>query len=205
MNKKNKRKESIKDFIGIYDGYLDATLCKKVIDIYKQQENFKKTLRRNIYHNQKKSNIDDSSAFIDYKNIDSFTVGQLDFININFRQALDHYINTTGILDYLGTNELDFNDIKIQKTSPTQGYHIWHIERGYNHFSLGRVLAYTIYLNDDFEGGETEFLFQKTRVAPKTGRIAIWPAAFPYVHRGNPPLDKDKYIVTSWLLTKITN
>ena len=37
------------------------------------------------------------------------------------------------------------------------------------------------------------------RVKPKKGRIVIWPAGFPYVHRGNSPLSGDKYIITSWM------
>ena len=48
--------------------------------------------------------------------------------------------------------------------------------------------------------GPYEFLNQNQRVPAKTGRGCIFPADFPYVHRGNPPLDKDKYIVTSWFL-----
>ena len=52
------------------------------------------------------------------------------------------------------------------------------------------------------EGGETEFLHFSKRVKPKTGRIVIWPAAFPYVHRGNPPLAGEKYILTSWMMLR---
>ena len=58
---------------------------------------------------------------------------------------------------------------------------------------------YTIYLNDVEEGGETEFLHQSVRVKPKTGRIVFWPAGYPFVHRGNPPLKGEKYIMTGWL------
>ena len=56
-----------------------------------------------------------------------------------------------------------------------------------------------VYLNDVEEGGETEFLHQSVRVKPKKGRIVIWPAAFPYVHRGNQPLSGEKYLLTSWI------
>ena len=61
---------------------------------------------------------------------------------------------------------------------------------------------YSIYLNTVEEGGETEFLYQSQRVKPVKGRIVIWPAGFPYVHRGNPPLSGEKYIVTSWISFK---
>jgi len=54
------------------------------------------------------------------------------------------------------------------------------------------------YLNDNFEGGETEFLYLNKRVSAKQGRIIIFPAGFTHVHRGNPPIGGEKYIVTSW-------
>ena len=68
-----------------------------------------------------------------------------------------------------------------------------------------RAFVFSVYLNDVEEGGETEFLHFSKRVKPKTGRIVIWPAAFPYIHRGNPPLSGEKYILTSWMMIKIIN
>ena len=65
-----------------------------------------------------------------------------------------------------------------------------------------RAFVFSIYLNDVEEGGETEFLHFSKRVKPKTGRIVIWPAAFPYLHRGNPPLSGEKYILTSWMMLR---
>jgi hypothetical protein len=56
-----------------------------------------------------------------------------------------------------------------------------------------------LFLNDDFEGGETEFLHQSRRIEPKRGRIIVFPTTYTHVHRGNPPLDGKKYILTSWL------
>ena len=91
--------------------------------------------------------------------------------------------------------------MKIQKTKPTEGYHIWHQEQGNTYETLSRAFVWTVYLNDINEGGETEFLHFSKRVTPKTGRIVIWPAGFPYYHRGNPPLKGEKYILTSWMLT----
>jgi hypothetical protein len=193
------RKQEIKDFIGIYDGYLDKFFCDKVMDMFNKAANMNNVLRREQYHDIGKQNVDDTSFGINHNNIHQFLPSDLDFININFRQALQHYLKETNMLEYQSVKDLKFTELKIQKTSPGQGYHVWHIERGYNAESLQRVLAFTIYLNE-VEAGETEFLHQKVRVTPKIGRMAIWPAGFPYVHRGNPPLDKDKYIVTSWLL-----
>lgn len=85
---------------------------------------------------------------------------------------------------------------KIQKTPPGGGFHSWHHEQSHA-ATIDRFLTWTIYLNE-VEGGETEFLYKNFRVAPKTGRLSLFPCHFTMSHRGNPPLDKDKYIVTGW-------
>ena len=66
--------------------------------------------------------------------------------------------------------------------------------------TLHRHLLWTLYLNEDFREGETEFLFQARKVAPRTGSLLIAPAAFTHTHRGNRPAGGDKFIATSWVL-----
>lgn len=103
--------------------------------------------------------------------------------------------------EFLKNIQLQSVYLKVQKTSPGEGFHNWHIENN-TLITSRRILATTIYLNDVEEGGETEFLYLHRRVKPKAGRVVIWPAGFPYVHRGNPPLSGEKYILTSWLEAK---
>ena len=66
--------------------------------------------------------------------------------------------------------------------------------------SAFRALVFSVYLNDVKEGGETEFLNQAMRIKPKKGRVVVFPAGFPYVHRGNQPMKGEKYLMTSWFL-----
>ena len=83
------------------------------------------------------------------------------------------------------------------------GYPYWHCElypRDPAGETLHRHLLWTLYLNDGFEQGETEFLFQQRRIAPRTGSLLIAPAAFTHTHRGNRPQGGDKVIATSWIL-----
>lgn len=83
------------------------------------------------------------------------------------------------------------------------GYPYWHCElypRDKQADTLHRHLLWTVYLNDDFEEGETEFLHQQRSIAPRTGSLLIAPAAFTHTHRGNRPQGGDKYIATSWVL-----
>tara|TARA_R110002020_G_scaffold114595_6_gene263723 strand:- start:4420 stop:5142 length:723 start_codon:yes stop_codon:yes gene_type:complete len=83
------------------------------------------------------------------------------------------------------------------------GYPYWHCElypRDAGCETLHRHLLWTVYLNDDFEAGETEFLYQQRKVPPRAGSLLIAPAAFTHTHRGNRPEGGDKYIATSWVL-----
>lgn len=91
--------------------------------------------------------------------------------------------------------------INIQRTSPWEGYHVWHCEDDGPPEFRDRFLATMMYLNTvpPEDGGETEFLYQAKRFNPVAGRVLIWPSGFTHTHRGNPPLKGEKYIATSWL------
>lgn len=88
--------------------------------------------------------------------------------------------------------------MKLQVTPLTGGYSVWHIEQGPGEESR-RVLAWSIYLNDVEEGGETEFLYQGARYKPKAGSLLMWPASITHPHRGNPPLSNEKLMLTGWI------
>lgn len=118
-------------------------------------------------------------------------------INQFLSSALAEYLNQySSLRGAFFTNP----EIKLQKTEPGQGYHLWHCERNALQFVM-RELVWSIYLNDIPEGeGETEFIYQKFRYQPKKGDILIWPASYTHTHRGNPPYTHNKYIATGWFL-----
>lgn len=92
--------------------------------------------------------------------------------------------------------------VKIQRTTPGGGYHVWHGEQG-SGMSAARVLTYMLYLNtlEPEEGGETEFLYQRLRLSPEENTMLVWPAAFTHAHRGNMVLgNRAKYVITGWFL-----
>ena len=96
--------------------------------------------------------------------------------------------------------------INIQKYIADEGgYPRWHCELypkldDPQSDTLHRTLLWTIYLNESFAEGETEFLYQQRKITPKAGSLLIAPTAFTHTHRGNMPKGGNKYIATSWLL-----
>ena len=113
-----------------------------------------------------------------------------------FKPCIDEYIEAVNILR---NYKFLTYDLKIKKIPIGGGFHQWHFENGGIAYSQ-RKFVIQLYLNDDFEGGETEFLYQNRRELPRQGDILIFPAGYTHTHRGNPPIGGDKYLVTSWAL-----
>jgi hypothetical protein len=197
------RKNSIKDFIGVYDGYIPDEACDQAIDLFKKYQEFNKVFSRFTSEGTTQDLKSDKQLFCtgDILTDEEFNVNKLKSLMVNFDVALRHYYTETNIKKYTAENIIT-DHVKIQKTMPSQGYHMWHVEHNPGREMEKRILAYSIYLNTVEDGGETEFLHQSQRVKPVKGRIVIWPAGFPYVHRGNPPLNGEKYIATSWISYK---
>ena len=108
--------------------------------------------------------------------------------------CIDKYLKQFPIL---GLRKFLIHDCKVKKIKCGGGFHAWHYENG-TVSDARRTFVIQIYLNDDFDGGETEFLYQNRREKAVAGDVLIFPCQYTHVHRGNPPIDGDKYLVTSW-------
>ena len=188
-----------KNFLGVYDNYITKEECDKAIKLFEQESKFRNTLSRIKFENTDITFKQDDQYFMNGGNMEVWWE-ECKTIFYNFDMAFRHYTKNTGAGAAYNNINFNYTTIKIQKTLPTEGYHAWHIEHSSGLKNMARAFTLVIYLNDVKEGGETEFLHYSTRVQPKAGRIVIFPAAFPYLHRGNPPLKGEKYIITSWML-----
>jgi len=197
----NEKTVNITNFIGVYDNYITEQDCDKAIKIFEDQNKFDNTINRIAFEKASILKKQDQQFFAVPRNMNIWWE-ELKSMIFNFDIAWNHYQKNVGALEGYGQDTFHYTQLKIQKTLPTEGYHVWHIEHGKGFEVEPRAFAYSIYLNDVKEGGETEFLHFSKRVKPKKGRIVIWPAAFPYLHRGNPPLSGEKYILTSWMMLR---
>jgi len=175
------------DFIRIYENRIPKELTDELIKWFQTTSTSGRMVVRNS------GAISDTQVALDGVRKDF-----VDNIYNCLGPCLEEYAND---FPYLKGRDLISSLCVMQRTEPKtgEGYHMWHAERfGMN--TVERVLAWTIYLNDVTEGGETEFLYQGKRVDAKQGRIVIWPAGWTHLHRGNPPLSNTKYILTGWIV-----
>lgn len=194
---------SVDQFIAVWENFVPRVICKEIIEEYD-----------NLLEDISTNNVDEDIQAEIMSGETQFGNRKLGRSDISL--MMNHYSRrqVQRISQYLQSCWIHYNDmypnlmhetifssdVKIQKTEPGGGYHVWHCENSSYAFSP-RTAVWSIYLNDIDEGGETEFLYQNKRIKPSTGTVVIWPAAFTHVHRGNPPLSQTKYILTGWYLT----
>ena len=189
----------ITDFIGVYPNAISNDLCDLLIERFELMDELGFTRSR------KGENPDTLLAHKDDQVLYTYEI-PLQFLTkgeiiADFNTALwACYHNYAAKFEASITSASDEHTVsllKLQRTRPGQGYHLWHYESSGRDVA-GRLLTFTAYLNDIEDGGETEFLYYGRRVKPEKGMLCIFPAAFTHTHRGNPPLKDTKYIATGW-------
>lgn len=183
-----------KDFIAQFPGLVPAEFCQMLIDRFETNREIQKSIIHSAQHNISKGLPflrEDSAYFLQYHDLHAPDV--ISWLWLGLEKYVQKY-------QQLAEVPLWPSEIKMQRTEPSGGYHHWHHENGIYEVAQ-RELVWMIYLNDVADGqGETEFLYQRTRIKPTVGTLVIWPAGMTHVHRGNTMFTQNKYILTGWYI-----
>ena len=218
------------DFIEVYEGLIDPTWCAALCRRFDAANHVDGRVGGGVFPDMKKSRDLEITGRADWNDVSATLMGAVLKALMAYLRTYPHTIVAPLMLEHrpadggparrLGAEDLAAMDdgsllglvqqllrpgsINLQRyTAGEGGYPYWHCElypRDANSETLHRTLLWTIYLNDAFDEGETEFLYQRRKVVPKTGSVLIAPTAFTHTHRGNRPVGGDKYIATSWIL-----
>ena len=203
MKDENITQSEFKDFIGVWPNFMPKTRCDAFIKWFEDvrahsslvgeaEDPEQDILDGKSQFSQGSLGRSDESMLLNYSN-SSLAYEANQYLTACTQHYIDKY-------DQLKTNKFISEDIKLQKTQPGGGYHVWHYENaGFGHHA--RELVWIIYLNDLPEGeAETEFLYQRRRFRPTAGTVVVWPAAYTHVHKGKTVFTQDKYILTGWYI-----
>lgn len=189
------------DFIGVWERALPQPNCERIIEKFKMMRDLSCINGMDGTNQFPDSNAGRKDYAYNLQHLDDFCYNDdehtrdLPVLNQFLLQCLESYVKEYGVID---RKRLYSHCNKVQHTPAGGGYHVWHDELGEKAEHSDRVLVWMCYLNEEFEGGETEFLYQKRRIKPTTGTMLIWPAYFTHHHRGGLVLNGDKYVVTGW-------
>lgn len=111
---------------------------------------------------------------------------------VDFVRTVWHYLDDYGTRYDQSFSFLE--NVNINRYEPGQQYHAHSDAAG----NSTRVISALVYLNDDFTGGETEFVLFGEKVQPKAGRLVIFPSNYAYAHAALPPSEGTKYSAAFW-------
>ena len=182
-----------RDFFGIYDGALDRTFCRSVIERFEADPH--KTIGK-IGDGTPEGSVrpeikSTTEIMLNAERPDWGDV--LQRATASLRAALPRYMNQWRPAFPVDIRTEDF---RVARYMPGEhfNYHSDNIGG-----SVTRVITAQWYLNDVAEGGATEFPWQNMAVQPREGRLMLAPVGWTYLHRGAPPVSGPKYIIITQL------
>lgn len=189
-----------KDFIGIYRGVYPDGYCQHLINEFERLIESGAGSNRQRSEGALKHNKNDMQLGLNFGVHTAAAFKDCSAERVFFDGLQRCYDAYTEEFSVLKQGKITGTAMKMQRTDPGGGYHVWHGEQG-NGNHAERVLVYMLYLNTlaADEAGETEFLYQQRRLRPEENTMILWPAAFTHAHRGNTVFGQhSKYIVTGW-------
>lgn len=186
----------IPSFIEVYKNAFSKEYCDELINFFNEYQSLGMAKSR---RDEGLKPITQDDTFLFLSDMDIMRVNNKlveHFNDVFWNGCYPKYSDKYNILSVIEDHSIC--ELKVQKTKPGEGYHIWHCEQDCSNNSK-RLMAFTVYLNDDYDAGETEFLYQQKRIKGNTGDLCIFPASYTHTHRGNPPMNSDKYILTGWV------
>lgn len=116
-----------------------------------------------------------------------------------FVQHVPIYANDTRSTNLL-PEQYELETLKMKRFLPDSNHAIKEHVDVIDKDSARRYVAMMVYLNDNFDGGETEFTLSQLKIKPKQGMLIMFPPVWTLPHKANPVLGKNaKYWVGSYL------
>lgn len=183
---------SLSHFVRVYDEDLDAALCDRMIESFNTLPRFQEANGRGV-----KAGLEDS-AWVEMNVTRMADAGFLGFFRQRIDQALQRYNREVGLTIPI-PNSPRTADLILKRYRAGTG------EQFQVHFDsmnevASRFLVFLWYLNDVAGAGETAFPQLDLKVAPRRGRLLMFPPYWMYQHAGLPPASGDKYILSTYLM-----
>lgn len=143
----------------------------------------------NSIRKSKTIRIPDGNPFIDLI---------LSKLNQAFLEYCENYLEDSYLISIKESTHDGYFFEPLQCTKYDESdYYRWHTDQGSDPKTICRLISFVLYLNDEFEGGYTEFPFDKYKGKP--GEVIIFPSNFLFPHCGQKITSGTKRIITTWL------
>ena len=182
-------------YVRVYDKNLDPPLCRQLLDSFNGLKRFHTTNGRGVRAGLEESEWTELNVT---RYADAGFLGM--FRNI-IDLALERYNRDVALSIPIPNSALTSDLVMKRYRSGSDQRFQLHFD-AINHVA-NRYLVLLWYLNDVAGGGETRLPGLDLTVAPRAGRLLVFPPYWMYQHEGLPPLSGDKYILSTYLLFRM--
>lgn len=183
---------NLNEFIQVFDDSLPRDMCTRMIESFGRLERFHETNGAGV-----RAGLEDSS----WTELNVSRLGDRSLHEYFARLVAEYWdrYNRACRLTRPISPVRKISDLIIKRYDPGKS------DRFQVHFdALGEVcnryLVFLWYLNDVAEGGETRFPDVDAKVAPRAGRLVMFPPYWMFQHAGLPPASGEKYILSTYAL-----
>jgi hypothetical protein len=161
-----------------------------------------------VIETENKEKINQEECFLDILN--AFNIASNDFFEMysnkdGWPDFVTHFNRLVSPWSKSGMSFLRYDpttynyDIKNNKPGLAMDYHTDHASFNERYPGQKFIVTVTVYLNDEYEGGEISFLDESTgsitNYKPKAGDVTVFPSGYPYFHGVLPVLSGDRYLL----------
>ena len=183
--------QGLQNYIRVYDNALEAGFCEQIIAHFERMTELQRPNGKGI-----RPGLDNSA----WTEMNIGALADKAFLGF-FLAQMDKYLgqyNQEVPLTIPVPIRPKTDRLTLKRYRP-------HADKFEPHFDsiddyAGRYMVFLWYLNSVEEGGETEFCDLGVRVAPRTGRLLMFPPYWMFQHAGRPPISGDKYILSTYLM-----
>ena len=181
----------LKDYIRCYDNVVDESFCKEIIESFNTSD-------FEYLDREQRPSFSELNISQRYLAKDPKWMGVQAKVQNHFIDAIELYMKTLDLgPDFPSQYAFEEFRIKMYNANEYDQFKD-HVDVG-NYNSARRFLVCFLYLNDVKIGGHTNFPKIHHSIAPKCGRILLFPATWQFRHSGMIPLSDKKYIVGTYL------
>lgn len=183
-------------YVRVYDDALPPTLSRQLVESFESLQSLQRYNGRKLRRGLEQS---------EWTELNVTRLSEPGFLN-GFKGLIDKALaryNADVALTLAIPNSPLTSDL-IMKRYRSGGEERFQLHFDAINHVANRYLVLLWYLNDVAAGGETRFPQLDLTIPARAGRLLMFPPYWMYQHEGLPPLQGDKYILSTYLLFSAT-
>lgn len=176
------------NYIIEYDNFVDDEKINEILTICKKYVKGNRLLpserTKNRYNDAHYLALFRENPVVSYLEKECNRIGYL---------ALEQYKKDCPLIKYSIMKEYPFLSNFVYRYYNTNDHYKWHVDK--THHGVELKVSFLLYLNDNFEGGNTMFLSDRLKFTPKRGSVLMFPCGPYFIHKSSPIKSGEKHII----------